>query len=484
MPNLLRSRARKVSLTASAVVLSLSVLVAPATATPDAGERLFPGLGNTGYDVRSYDVAYDFHLGQPTMASSVDIVADATQRLSSFSLDAVARKVSTVSVNGVPARFRLDNTAEKLVVTPRHALRDGLPFRVRISYVADRTLEPKSKAFPDHDHFDHWTDTDAGFSLMGQPDRSHLFFPMNDVPADKARMTWRVTVPKALQAAANGTLKAKWTIGGRTTYVFSTRDPIPTHVAQLAVGHLTRTTDRGPHGLPLRSYVDTAHAAAAKARVALVPGQMQWLEDQIGSRYPFETYGVLGVGGVTGYALESATLSMFNADYLTGPVGEGIGTMVHELTHQYFGNAVSVRKWDDMWLSEGHAVYYTGRYRAARGELTLDDFMKDVYAFELDHRAEYGPPGRPADLIDLLAGTNTGGAFFLYDLNNLVGPKTFKTIEHTFFERFRNRSASTQDYIAVANEVSGRDLTAYANAWIYGKTTPIPTGHPDWAQRR
>jgi aminopeptidase N len=416
------------------------------------------------------------------MKSSVDIVADATQSLSSFSLDAVAREVDTVSVNGVPAGFRLDNTEEKLVVTPRRPLHDGLPFRVKVAYVADRTLEPTSKAFPDQDHFDHWTDTDAGFSLMGQPDRSHLFFPMNDVPADKARMTWRVTVPNGLQAAANGTLKAKWTVGDRTTYVYSTRDPIPTHVAQLAVGRLREINDRGPHGLPLRSFVDTPKAAAAKARVALVPEQLRWIEQQTGSRYPFETYGVLGVGGVTGYALESATLSMFNADYLAAPADEGTGTMVHELTHQYFGNAVSVRKWDDMWLSEGHAVYYTGRFRADQGEITLAAFMKSVYDFEVEHRAEYGPPGRPADLIDVLAGTNSGGAFFLYDLGNLVGAKTFQAIEHTFFERFRNKSASTQDYLAVANEVSGRDLTSFVNAWIYGKTTPVPVGHPDWAK--
>lgn len=478
-------KARRVSIAATTALLSVSVAVSPATAADGAqsgGERLFPGLGNGGYDVRSYDVAYDFRPGQPKMAASVDLVAAATQKLSSFSLDAVARQVSAVSVNGVPAGFQLDNAREKLVVTPRRALRDGLPFRVKIAYVADRTLEPKSLAFPEQDHFDHWTDTDSGFSLMGQPDRSHLFFPMNDVPSDKARMTWRVTVPKGLQAAANGTLKAQWTVGDRTTYVFSTRDPIPTHVAQLAVGRFTQTTGRGPHGLPLRSFVDTPKAAAAKARVALIPSQLRWIEQQTGSRYPFETYGVLGVGGVTGYALESATLSMFNADYLTDPVDQGTGTMVHELTHQYFGNAVSVRKWDDMWLSEGHAVYYTGRYRADQGETTMDEFMKDVYAFEREHRAQYGPPGRPADLIDVLAGTNTGGAFFLYDLGNLVGPTTFRAIEHTFFERFRGRSASTQDYIAVANEVSGRDLTAYVNAWIYGKTTPVPIGHPDWAR--
>ena len=209
---------------------------------------------------------------------------------------------------------------------------------------------------------------------------------------------------------------------------------------------------------------------------------MRWVEQQIGSKYPFETYGVLGVGGVTGYALESATLSMFNVDYLAQPNTWDVATMVHELIHQYFGNAVSVRSWDDMWISEGHASYYSGVYQADKGLVKLDDFMRDAYNFEVENRATYGPPGRPADTLEVLGGTNAGGLLMLNDVNHVVGAKKFREIEHTFFERYRNKSASTQDYIDVANEVSGKDLTALIKSWIYGKTTPVPLGHPDWAK--
>jgi aminopeptidase N len=479
------------AVTAGTMIIS-SVAAGPATATTtglvpkpgaqSAGERLYPGLGNGGYDVQSYTVAYDYQPGKSQMASSVDIVAKAVQSLSSFSLDAVAKQVGKITVNGLPAEYELNNSREKLVITPKVPLLRGLPFHVRIAFVADRSLEPKAPDFPEQNHFDHWIDTPNGFSLMGQPDRSHLFFPMNDVPSDKARVTFRVTVPKDLQAAAGGTLQSKRTVGNRTTYVYSTRDPIPTDVAQLTVGRLTEIKGRGPHGLPLRSFVDTPKAKAAAKGVALVPEQLRWVEDKIGSPYPFETYGVLGADGVGGYALESATLSMFNPDYLTDPGDEGV-VMVHELVHQYFGNAVSVRSWDDMWLSEGHASYYGGLYAAAKGHATVDEFIRRAYEFDLENRATYGPPGRPADTLDVLGGTNAGGAVMLDGLNRMVGEKTFRAIESTFFEKFRNRSATTQDYIDVANAVSGKDFTEYINSWIYGKTTPIPVGHPDWAKR-
>ncbi len=105
---------RKFGLAAtSGVMLFTSIAVPPATAdvtglvprpgAPSAGERLMPTLGNGGYDVQSYAVAYDYYPGKSQMPASVDIVARAEQSLSSFTLDAVARQVKSVTVNGLSA---------------------------------------------------------------------------------------------------------------------------------------------------------------------------------------------------------------------------------------------------------------------------------------------------------------------------------------------------------------------------------------------
>ncbi|WP_063798082.1 M1 family metallopeptidase [Streptomyces sp. 150FB] len=486
-----RIRTRKISLAVLAGTMVMAALTAepavgagqvPRPGARSGGERIFPGLGNGGYDVRSYDVAYDYRPGTTLMDSSVDIVAEAHQALSEFSLDAAGQQISRVLVDGAPADFRL--TGEKLVVTPGHPLPEGRRFTVRVTFVADRTANPPAPwSSGEEPHFDHWFEKDDGFVLFGQPDRSHLFFPMNDIPSDKARVTFRITVPNDLQAVAGGTLRSRRTVGDRTTYVYGTRDPIPTDVVQAAVGHFTEVRGTGPHGLPVRSYVDTPQVTKAAPQLALVPDQLSWVEQQIGSPYPFETYGVLGVAGGYAAALESATLSTFDAAHLTTADHSDESTMVHELIHQYFGDAVSVRSWDDMWLSEGHASYYTFRYLADRGydeDGTYDDNLRRAYDFDVENRPQYGPPGRPADATDVLAGTNAGGALMLDGLRRLVGDATFRTIERTFFTTYRGRSATTQDYIDVANTVSGRDLTSYIRSWIYGTTTPTPIGHPDW----
>ena len=464
--------------------VTLSGLSAPAQAadqaTPGArsiGDRLFAYLGNGGYEVESYDVSFDYQPGTTAMKSSVQIKATATQALSEFSLDSAAQKITSVSVDGQPAEFRLKD--EKLIVTPKHALPKGQTFQVDIAYVADRTARPVSPADPNNPlHVDYWYNKDDGFALFGQPDRAHVFFPMNDHPRDKARVTFRITTPSDLQAVANGTLQSRTTHGDRATYVYSTRDPIATQVVQAAVGHFKELRQTGPHNLPLRSFVTPDLYDKAEPQLKLIPGQLEWVENKIGSRYPFETYGVLGVKGGYAAALETATLSTFSAEAgLTKP--SEVPTMLHELVHQYFGNAVSEKNWDDMWLSEGHASYYTFLYKAEKGYSeggTFEDDIKRTYEYDKETRPQSGPPGRLKNAMEVLGSTNAGGVLMLHGLHLKVGDAVFQKIEHTFFDRFRHKAATTQDYIDVANEVSGHDYTGYIKSWIYGAQTPeMPT---------
>ncbi|WKK24249.1 M1 family metallopeptidase [Streptomyces olivoreticuli] len=436
-----------------------------------AGDRLFPYLGNGGYDVDSYDVRFDHRTGGTMMDSSVQIKATAQHALSRFSLDSAGQEIKSVSVQNARADFRV--SGEKLIITPGKALKKGQSFRVDIAYRADRSANPPSPAHPgDVPNFGRWVNHREGFALLGQPDRAHLFFPMNDHPSDKARVTFRITVPKNLQAAANGTLQSRKTSGSRTTYTYSTRDPIPTHVVQAAVGRFKEFKQTGPHGLPLRSFVAPEDADDAKNLVDLISEEIEWFENRIGSRYPFEAYGVLGVKGPYAAALEGATLSTYNS-----LSSRKDAPAAHELAHQYFGNAVSLKSWDDMWISEGHASFYSLLHETEKGynENTFEQEMRRAYDFDREERGEVGPPGRLKSPLYVLGSTNAAGAAMLYGLRQQVGEDTFRKIERKFFDTYRHKAAATQDYIDVVNEVTGRDFTGYIKSWIYGeKTPPMP----------
>ncbi|MFC0437819.1 M1 family metallopeptidase [Kutzneria buriramensis] len=472
-----RSTPAAAATAALCLVVAAPAFAGPAPGADSLGDRVFTALGNGGYDVQHYDVSYDYRAGSTLMDSAVRIDATATQSLSSFSLDSVVRKINSVTVDGRAAAFRTQDANEKLYVTPDRPVGRGQHFDVEISYVSDRTYDPKSPA-PADPQGRHWFEKPDGFVTFAQPDRAHEFFPSNDYPSDKARFTTHITVPNDVQAVSNGTLRDKKTVGDRTTYTYGTRDPIPTDTAVFAVGHFTEITAAGPHGLPLRSYVTASQADASKTFVNDIPSEVAWVEQHLGP-YPFETYGVLGVDGEYFGAMENATLSTFNAQAgLQGPIGL-TATMVHELVHQWFGDAVSVRNWSDMWLSEGHASFYSFLYQGDKGFRPTEDGLHSWYQQDNSFRASDGPPGRPKDTISVL-GTTNSMALMLYGLRYQVGVDTFQRIERTFFERFRNRSAATQDYIDVANQVSGKDFTGYVKDWLYSDHTPPMPGHPDW----
>ncbi|WP_410618782.1 M1 family metallopeptidase [Amycolatopsis sp. cmx-8-4] len=474
-----------------AVMSALTVLATttPAVAAPAAGalslgDRLYPALGNGGYDATSYDVGYDYRPGVTTMTSSITMRARATQALSSFGLDSAGQQITGVTVNGRQAAFRTQE--KKLIVTPDRPLTRGLPFTVRVDYVADRSKNPASPAVhlpPGTDWpIKAWVNTPDGFAFMGQPDRAHLFFPSNDHPSDKAVFTFRITTPVDTTAVANGTLVSRRTDGDRTTFVYRTAHPIPTDVTQVAVGRFHTIDQTGPHGLPIRSYItNTGDPSPMDDAARRTPGQVTWLEQAIGRPFPFERYGVLAVDSdYNGVALENPTLSTFSRYSLADTDEHQSPVMVHEITHQYFGDTVSVHNWDDMWLSEGHAMYYTNRYDDARGFRKMDDVMKDLCAADAETRSTEGPAAHLKSPAGVLFGTDAPGALTLYGLHNLVGPQTFRRIEQTFYDTFRGRSASTQDYVDVASKVSGKDLTDYFKSWLHGDTTPPMPGHPDW----
>ncbi|MEV6285835.1 M1 family metallopeptidase [Kribbella sp. NPDC051770] len=488
---------RTTALLAATIGLSLTATTAVA-ASPEAqgapgahsiGDRLFPTLGNGGYDVQDYDLSLRYQPDRTTMAASVTIRARATQTLSSFNLDSVAQQIKAVRVDGRTAAFRLDPVNEKLIITA--AVPRGAYFAVKIDYVADRSKNPAPPGTdlpPGVDWpIEAWVNTPDGFATMGQPNRAHQFFPSNNHPSDKARYTVRLTAPSDRTALSAGRLLASYKHGGETTWVYRTDHPIKPDVLPLAVGRFREIKQAGPHGLPVRSYVTLAKApdgkdysAAMELTARETPAQLAWLGEQIGRPFPYEKYGVLGLmSGYNGVALETATLSTLGAGLSLPPKDEA-PTLVHEMAHQYFGDSVAIGNWDDMWLSEGHARYYERKYAADRGFIDFGAELRSLYEADQKSRTSVGPAGRLKNSGSVLFDTDVPGQLMLVGLNTLVGDATFRHIEQTFYDRYRDGVATTADYVAVANQVSGRDLTAYFDAWLYSPTTPAMPGHPDW----
>ena len=455
----------------------------PETGTPGPetlGDAVYPSLGNDGYRVSAYhlDLAYD--AATRLVEATATLTVTATQELSRFSLDALGLDIRTVTVAGEPAAF--EQADEKLRITPAAALPARGTAAVVVAYGADprRTLAHTA-----------WVPTPDGFAVCPQPNSAHTVFPCNDHPSDKADFTFRVTVPAGLKGVASGRLVSTEDLGdGRTAYCYASREPIATELVQITVGDYVIKDRQGPHGLPLRDVVPTARATALEPALALTPNLVSWIEQRLGA-FPFETYGLLPCNNDASNAfdftgLETQTLTLYKPNYLL-QAEKSIGShMMHELVHSYFGNSVSPATWSDLWLNEGHADFYGLLYRYERGWTdslgltTMEARMKDTYARGDQWRKSSGPVAAPNAVNLFDSQRYLGGVLVLYALRRQVGETVFAAIESTFLERFRNSSASTADYIAVASEVSGTDQSGFLRDWLYGTKTPRMPGHPDW----
>ncbi|SPE99337.1 M1 family metallopeptidase [Streptomyces sp. MA5143a] len=481
MPLTPRLRARRTkALLTSAVSVCLIAASAPSPAVPlGVGDRLFPHLGNPGYDVQSYDLAFTYpgdNLKPLTAVTTIDALT--TSSLDLVNLDFTHGKVSSVEVDGTPATFT--TAGEDLVITPRQPLPAGSRTRITVRHTSDPVYAEGEEG--------GWVRTADGLAMANQADAAHVVFPCNDHPSDKALFTVRVTVPDGYTAVSNGLDTGTRRDPGTTTWTYRTEHPMATELAQVSIGRSAVVRRSGPDGLPVRDVVPAKDRERLEPWLAKTPAQIEWMEGKIG-RYPFETYGVLIAEAQTGFELETQTLSLFERALFVGteyPKWYTESVMVHELAHQWFGNSVSPRAWSDLWLNEGHATWYEALYAEETAGRPMEARMKAAYSASDRWRAAGGPPAAPKVPEDdhkigiFRPNVYDGAALVLYALREEIGRPAFERLQRAWVAVHRDGVASTADFQELATQIAGRDLDAFFQGWLYSERTPPMPGHRDW----
>ncbi|MFI2436393.1 M1 family metallopeptidase [Streptomyces sp. NPDC018693] len=471
-------RLRVGALLASAVSLVLVAASAPAEPL-GVGDRLFPYLGNPGYDVAAYDLSFTYSGSNSKPLQAVTTIdAWTTTPLDRVNLDFAHGKVDSVEVDGEAASFAV--AGDDLVVTPKDPLPDDSWMRITVRHTSDPVSGP--------DRDGGWVRTSDGLAMANQADAAHLVFPCNDHPSDKALFTMRITAPNGYTAVANGLPAGVDRVGQATTWTYRTRHPMATELAQISIGRSTVLHREGPHALPVRDVVPTKDRAVLEPWLKKTPEQISWMEERVGP-YPFETYGLLVADASTGFELETQTLSLFERDLFTQPAYPAWyveSIMVHELAHQWFGDSVSPRVWSDLWLNEGHATWYEALYAEEKGKRSMEARMKAAYGASDRWRTAGGPPAapkapEPGQKIGIFrANVYDGAALVLYALRETIGRRSFEQLQRAWVQEHRDGTATTADFIELAGRISGRDLDGFFQGWLYGEKTPPMPGHPDW----
>ncbi|HZG88784.1 MAG TPA: M1 family metallopeptidase [Pseudonocardia sp.] len=427
------------------------------------GDPYYPAAGNSGYDVGHYDLALDYTPATRALTARAVVDATATDPLRSFSLDLRGLDVSAVTVDGAPAAFAQE--AGELVITPAAPVADGADFEVDVAYggTTGQPADPTGALYG-------WVSFADGAFVANEPDGASTWYPVNDVPHDKATYTFTVTVPDGTVAVANGDLESQESADGRTTYRWVADDPQASYLAMAASGNYVLTEDTGPGGLPIVNAVDAdLDQAAAAAVLARQPAMIEFFTGVFGP-YPFGSFGaVVDDDEDPGYALENQTRPIYS-----GVPDES--TVAHELAHQWVGNKITPRLWRDIWLNEGFATYAEWLWAEANGGPTPQQQFDEVYATPAEDELWTVPPGDPGPAALFDAAVYDRGAMTLQALRVTIGDAAFTEVLRQWAGRDQDVPVTTADLVALAEDVSGQDLDPLFQTWLYtpGKP-PAPT---------
>jgi aminopeptidase N len=408
-------------------------------------------------DVLHYDLNIDLDPDKRLLkgdAIITGVIIDST--LTSIDLDFYDNlKISSLKLNGINAEY---SNTDNILQIKKGNVRDT--FNLEVVYSGT----PKHAGLAGF-VFGEINKTNVAYNL-NEPDFAGTWFPCNDMPSDKAFLDMRITNDSSQVSASNGILVDVKLNGARKTYHWKTLRPIATYLISVYSAKYVTFSDQyisqnGKDTLPLLYYVFHKDLENAKKDFEDHPKYLDFFAKTFGE-YPFikEKYGVAEFLWQYG-AMEHQTLTGVGSNFVTGKKYFN-DVYVHELSHHWWGDAVSPATWKDIWLNEGFATYsevlwseHLGGSKALQAAMLSkfkDDFVGKLY--------------NPKD--NLFGPTvYDKGAWVLHMLRRETGDTLFFKILRTWFETYKFKNASTDDFKKICQTIAGKDFTRFFDQWVY-----------------
>ncbi len=396
--------------------------------------------------------------------------------------------VDFASVDGVTlAPSAISNPDGRLYLTLPRLLEPGAVTTVRLRYHG----APHVASHAPWDGAFTWSKTEDGqpwISTTVEGEGCDLFWPCIDHPQGKPKLIdLHISVPAPLVVAGNGVALGMEETDGWRTYNWRAKNP-STYGVALNIGPYEMLSgeydSRYGNKIPLRMWYLKGHDQKAQGLFAEFAPMLTFFEGRIGP-YPFGDE-KMGVVETPHLGMEHQTINAYGNGYAKSAYGYD-WLLHHELSHEWFGNQMTNADWDDMWLHEGFGAYMQPLYlEYLRGEM---DFQAELFSQRKALRNRVPVvSGKSKRIEDVYEDERGGpgndiyvkGSLILHTLRNLIGDDAFfratrRMVYGTDTPRpgnFQPRYSSTREFIGIANEVSGRDLGWFFDAYLYHAALP------------
>lgn len=376
--------------------------------------------------------------------------------------------VSAVTVQGAPVAVHHESNRLRIPVS----VPGGSDIAVTVAYSGIPLAGLK---------FVHTIHDDWSVFSENWPDNARHWLPMIDHPYDKATGEFIVDAPAHYQVVSNGRLIEELDLPNherRTHWRQSV--PIASWLYALGIARFSVQHYAVVRDIPLQVWAFPQDREQAGQLFKLTGQQaFEFFSDRIGP-YSYEKLAHVEAAGVSG-SMEQASAIFYGEKGVT----QGRGPVVHEVAHQWWGNAVTEKDWDDVWLSEGFATYFThlfaeqfsGRDAFVRGLKNDVNVILDAQRAAPDQPVIHRNLGDMKRVLNRLVYQKAG--WVLHMLRGVVGTDRFWQGMREYYRRYRNTNASTDDFRQVMQQASGIELDWFFDQWLKRPGLPALVG--TWA---
>lgn len=427
------------------------------------GGDYLPRAVHDEYDVTHYDVSLGLDIPHYILSGTVQVQATASvAQLTQVTLDLYAcMTVDGVTVNGAPAAY--SHPGSLLTVTLDGTYQPGEAFTVGCSFHGTPTYP--GQPLPFRWYVQHGIPMVLSYS---EPWGAPAWWMCKDDPKDKATFGIHITCPDTLFAVSNGAFDHVTDNGnGTATYHWTHAYPLSPYLFSIAVTKYSHWVDTYT-GLDGTSTMDVDYWSypADSARAAISwSGNIEMMEYFAGlfGEYPFmaEKYAIAEFAHPG--AMEHQTATSMGAGWITGDHTND-WVVLHELSHSWVGDMITMRTWAHAWCKEGFATVCEALYAEhLYGSDYYHDYLEEMNPLYYGQFQIYNisPPMHGAIYYK--------GAWVLHMLRHVVGDAAFfdAIYAYTNTPGFRYDVADTEDLRGVFEDVSGMDLTWFFDQWVY-----------------
>ncbi|WP_394774671.1 M1 family metallopeptidase [Flavobacterium sp.] len=315
---------------------------------------------------------------------------------------------------------------------------------------------------------------------QGQGRYTSNWFPSFDDVNEKVIFSLGITYNKDYQVVSNGILKEKKPQADLIHWQYQMENPMSSYLLMLAIGKYDKKEFKAKSKIPLEYYLENKDANRFEPTYRYSKRIFDFLEKEIGVKYPWEIYREIPVRDFLYAGMENTTTTLFATRYVVDSIGftdrNYTNVDAHELAHHWFGDLITAESSTHHWLQEGFATYYAA---LAEREIYGDDFFYSKL-YETAQQIKFASRTDTIPVLNAKASSLTfyeKGAWALFVLHESIGDKAFKKAIKSYLKKYAYQNVNTQNFFDEIKKVSDFDLVQFQKTWLESTTFDTPTAN-------